>query len=255
MLPGPGFYGQFESDRWTLDDIIVKQRTIADKTPTFSTAGVDKALASMHYDKIFCDDLENRQTVGTPEQRNKTKLFYSDALDLLEPTGVMYFIGTRWHDDDVYGWFLDRKAKGDFQDIVLEVYVVKATTNGDVDGPVIFPNKFNNRILRGLLSEKGPYEFNAQYMNDPIPESSSHFPAPVRYWNEIGDGAIHYVSFDPATAEKKDSCDAVVMDACINRANQLMAVEYKAFQQKNPEEMIAKIFEFMVPARGPAAWL
>ena len=234
----PRLYGNFESQKWTQDEIVVSQRRRANKTPTFSTAGIDTALASQHYKYIFADDTVNRQTISTQEQRDKNWKFYSDLLDLLEPDGELFVVGTRWHDSDLYGRIL-REEKDQW-----DVFEIGATENGEIDGQIMFPKKFNVQILKDLLKSKGSYEFYAQYFNKCLSEETQHFKPPVRYWEELGSGATHYITFDPATSEKKGACDAVVMDACITRANQMCAVEYTAFKDKNPDQMIARIFEY-----------
>lgn len=244
----PKLFGQFQSDTWTQEIITIKQRKGANKTPTITTAGVDKALASQHYDLIVCDDLVNRQNVTNAEQISKIKKFYSDALDLLEPNGVLVVVGTRYVDGELYGAILDTKGKQLEQ---FDVYIKGATKDGTIDGEVIFPKKFSTKKLyeirdgKGIEEEgMGSFEFYAQYFNQCISMDTQHFKMPVRYWNELGDGSIHYGAFDPATSEKKDACDAVVIDGAITRSNQLLAVEYKAFHKKDPTEMINKIFEY-----------
>lgn len=113
------------------------------------------------------------------------------------------------------------------------------------DGKPIFPKKFSLETLANIKAQIGSFEYSSNYDNDPINPEEQAFKPPFRYWKDLGDGAVHYGTFDPATSEKKNSCDAVVMDGCITKANQLCVVEYKAFRVKNPDEMISKIFEYV----------
>lgn len=236
----PRIFGEFCSDKWTQDDVTVRQRTQANKTPTYATAGADKALTSQHYKIIVADDIINRQTIGTDDQRDKSRKFYSDMLDLLEPGGQLVIIGTRWHDGDLYGSLQELEADK------FDVYSRGATESGEIDGQVIFPKKFSTQILKDLLKAKGSFEFNAQYFNRCISVETQHFRPPVRYWSEIPEGSVHAITLDPATSESKDACDAVVLDACIAPGNQLMVVEYCAFQKKDPSLIMDKIFEYFL---------
>jgi len=230
-------FGRFESYRWNQDEIVIHQRTRPNKTPSISTAGVEKALASQHYDYIFLDDIVNRQTISNDDQLEKSWKFYTDSLDLLEPNGELYIIGTRWHYADVYGEILERE-RGNW-----DVIQMGATDNGEMSGNVIFPKKFSAEKLQKLLDAKGTYEFYSQYFNVCQRKDSQHFKPPARYWSNL-DECEYYITFDPATSEKKAACDAVVMVGAINKANQLLAVEYTVFQKKDPAAMIDRIFKY-----------
>lgn len=236
----PSLFGAFQKgDKgFTQDAITVAQRNRPNKTPTISTAGVDSAKASQHYDVVVADDIVNRQNVGSQELRAKTLLYYKDLLDLLEPKGTLIVVGTRWHDGDLYGEKMrEQKASPDPS---INFYVRKVIE----DESFIFPRKFSAAVLDQLRREKGSYETSAQYFNEPVSEEDQQFGPPVRYWKELGEGVQHYGAFDPATSERKDACDAVVLSGALNQANQLLAVEYKAFQRKDPKEMIDRIFEY-----------
>ena len=231
----PYLYGRFESNRWNQDEITIRQRKKPNKTPSISTAGADKAITGQHYKVIFADDIVNRQTISTDEQRGKTHKFYSDLLSVLEPDGVLYIIGTRWHDGDLYGELL-RESKDKF-----DVHIRKAIE----DGRVIFPKKFSQEILDDLKKEKGSFEFNAQYMNDPIGEENEHFKLPMRYWTDLGDNPKHTITVDLAISEKTSADYTVVMDCAVTASNQLAVVEY-CRRRMSPSETIEKIFEMVL---------
>lgn len=236
----PNLFGPFQKNEkgFTQEAITIAHRNRPNKTPTISTAGVDSAKTSQHYDLIVADDIVNRQNVSSPEQRAKTMLYYKDMLDLLEPQGTLIVIGTRWHDGDLYGEKI-REQKIN-PDPGISFFVRKVETNGQF----LFPRKFNKAILDQLRREKGSFETSAQYYNDPISEETQHFKPPVRYWTNLDEGTAAYGAFDPATSEKETSCDAVVLAGAINGANQLLALEYKAFQSKDLNAMFDLIFKY-----------
>ena len=235
----PALFGPFQKGEkgFNQDAITIWQRQRPNKTPTISTAGVDSAKASQHYDFIVADDIVNRQNVSSPDLRAKTVLYYKDMLDLLEPKGTLIVVGTRWHDGDLYGEKI--REQKITPDTAISFYVRKVET----DGKFIFPKKFNQAILNQLKQQKGSFETSAQYYNDPINEGDQHFKPPVRFWTSLVEGTTCYGSFDPATSESKTACDAVVMTGGMNGANQLLAVEYKAFGQKDLNAMFNTIFE------------
>src|SRR3990167_5727461 len=104
------------------------------------------------------------------------------------------------------------------------VYKRKAIENG----VPIFPRKFSLPFLADLKVQLGSFEYAANYDNDPVDPESQKFHPPARYWTDLGDGAEHTITVDPAISEKKDSCDAVILDAAMTKANQMCVVEYTA---------------------------
>jgi len=124
----PKMFGDFVSTNWNSERITVAQRTSADKQATIETAGADQVVVSKHFDVIFLDDPVNRQTINTPDQMLKTRKFYSDMFDLLKkPDGVLYVVGTRWDDKDLYGQIIreEDQLEKDGQDRTFDIYIRK----------------------------------------------------------------------------------------------------------------------------------
>lgn len=97
------YYGDLatNAEKWSENMITVpKWKPFTSKKEATVTAyGMGGNLVSQHYDLIIFDDIVNRDFINTSEQIEKTVLFYKDALDLLEPGGIMLVIGTRWSDE------------------------------------------------------------------------------------------------------------------------------------------------------------
>lgn len=225
-------YGDWvnQDDKWSESQVIVKKRTSFSKEPTIQITSVDKSVVSQHYDLIVADDLVTRENISTREQREKVRKYYKDLLDLLEPGGTLLVVGTRWHYDDLYGWLL--KQPGD-----REILVRKCR---DEHGNPIFP-KFTSKDLDDLKAEKGSYEFNCQYNNEPIDEDDADFKRSwFQYMKEPPAGCPVYVTVDPA-ASTKDSSDytGVVVNAVLNGKWHLV----EAYRLKaNPTEIVDEVF-------------
>ena len=233
--------------RWTQDEIIVNQRRLPNKTSSIDTAGIEKIMTSQHYDIIRADDLVTRENITTSDQIEKVKNYFKDLLKLLEPNGVIEIIGTRWHDGDVYGHIISHLCKEEMKDNGFVVYKRKAIE----DNAPIFKKKFSIDMLANLREQLGSHEYSANYDNDPLSQSARVFKDPVRYWTDLGDDPVHAITLDFATSQKKGSCDAVVLDAAISKANQLCVVEYKVFEDidKSPLSIIEKTFEYVLKYR------
>jgi len=236
-------YGNFVGDKWNTNEIIIKQRTSADKTPSISIGSPDSVVTSQHYDYIFLDDILDDSVLGTPEQVEKTMNFYRKILDLLKrPDGKLTVVGTRWHDRDLYGHII-KNLKEEYT-----IYEKGATEDGTIDGAVIFPNKFTTNILKQLLKEKGSYSFFCQYFNKPIMVETQHFKPPFRYWSELGDNCEHTITVDLASTSNASSDYNVIMDACVTGSNQMCVFDY--FRSKcGVFELIEKLFAMAIRSR------
>lgn len=241
----PLIYGEFISEKWNQEEIIIRQRSKPNKTPTLDTAGIDKVLTSQHYRKIKVDDAVTRETTTTKEQIEKVINHFKDLLKLLDPDGTMDIIGTRWDDQDAYRWVLESLTKAELGD---EAFVVYKTGPLDEAGRPIFPKKFSIQVLANLKTKIGSYEFSCNMENDPTSPTNRIFQPPTRYWDSLPEELSHVITVDPAISVRHESSDAVVVDTAESRAGQLFVVEYTAFQgaDKHPGKIIDKIIEYLL---------
>lgn len=226
-----------EDEKWSETQIIVKKREAFHKEPTIQVTSVDKSVVSQHYDLIIADDLVTRESISTKEQRSKLVKYYKDLLDLLEPGGTLLVIGTRWHYDDLYGWLLDENRSRNLFEVMVEKVF-------DKEGEPIFPQKFSKDYIRQLKEEKGSYEFNAQYNNDPISEEDSDFKRENLKWFfshnlNMKEGTI-YITIDPAVS-KEESADytGIVVNLVQDGAWKILEARR---MKMNPTELVDEIF-------------
>ena len=196
---------------WTSDTITLEAAKEAHgkKEATLTGFGMGGNLVSQHYDKIILDDIVNRDTINTREQIEKTILFLKDILDLLEPGGELIILGTRWRDDDLYGWIMDKENE---MISSFDVFLRPAFTGNLRDAnnfQAIWPDKFNRNVLEKLYREKGPYEFNAQYLNNPVPDEDAVFRRTwFHYYDETelkGRPLNKFTAVDPAISLEKEA--------------------------------------------------
>lgn len=209
----PKLFGEFKSDFWNQDAVTIRQRTRALKEPTLSTTGVEAEQTGGHFDVIFLDDLTGLQNCQTPEQREKTKRFRRSMINLLEPGGKLYEIGTRWSLDDTFSEIFEKEKE--YYDIMIRKVIE--------DGKIIFPAKFNMKFdpvrktwlqvsepcmdfINHLKKSMTPAEFSAQYMNNPIDEENQLFkPAYFKYFDHRPDRLFVGMTIDPAISEKQSA--------------------------------------------------
>jgi predicted phage terminase large subunit-like protein len=208
----PKLFGDFISERWREDDIVIRQRRKALAAPTIGTSGVEAELTSSHYDIIILDDLQGEKNFQTPEQREKVKRYYRSMIDLIEPGGLIIVIGTRWHLDDVYQYIIDNESE--YYDISVRKVIE--------DNKIIFPKKFQKKFnpqtkawdsvpyhctdYIDYLKKRPSEEFSSQYMNDPIDSQNQIFKKEYfKYYDRRPERLFVSMTIDPAISEKQSA--------------------------------------------------
>ncbi len=208
----PKLFGEFVSDRWREDDIVIRQRSKALAAPTISTSGVEAELTSSHYDMILLDDLQGEKNFQTPDQREKVKRYYRSMMDLIEPGGTIIVIGTRWHLDDIYQSIIDNESE------YYDIEVRKVIENGKI----IFPKKFQQKFdpttkswkvvdyhctdYIDYLRKRPSEEFSSQYMNEPIDAQNQIFKREYfKYYDRRPERLFVSMTIDPAISEKQSA--------------------------------------------------
>lgn len=244
------YYGDFTTNaaRWSENMITIpKYNNFKKKEATVTAYGMGGNLVSQHYDVIIGDDLINRDYISTPEQIQKTIMFYKDALDLLEPDGMFLIFGTRWHDADLYGWIMDKTnteaVHKDFDVMIRQAYTGNLETGDDLE--LLFPQKFSKETLQSLKRAKGITEFYSQYMNDPLPAENAKFK---QEWFKtiLDDDLKHrelnfFTMVDPAIGQRKTSDKTAIVTIAVDQYNNWSIVNI-IWDRMLPNQIIDHIF-------------
>ena len=186
-----------EAPSWSLDGGIVVKRKSNPKEKTLEAWGlVDGQPTSKHYQLLIYDDVVVEDSVGTPEQINKT----TKALELSFSLGVVdggrrWMAGTPYHFYDTYRTVIDRGT--------AKVRRYPITEDGTPTGKPVLVSQAKLDILR---RDRGPYTFSCQYLLNPIADEAQGFK---EEWLNYYDGKLDprnmnvYLLVDPASAKKE----------------------------------------------------
>ena len=150
--------------------------------------------AGPRLDALLADDPVGQQENLTPAGQRKALETYRMVVDpMLVPGGTRTFLGTRWHEDDIYasliraGWpCIVRKAIGD-------------------DGTALWPDVWTLALLEAKRTEYGSAVFDLQYQNDPSGMDGNIFRRDwFRYVNAVPAGA-RSLGIDLAASSKERS--------------------------------------------------
>lgn len=223
------------------------------KEATVTAYGLGGSLVSQHYDMIIIDDAHNRENVNTKDQIEKVKQSYRDLLDLLEPGGQLIIIGTRWHDDDLYGEVMD---KNNPQAAEFDVFLRQAVTNIKLgreanghykieSGDVLWPEKYSLKALSILLNEKGLYEFSNQYQNVVTDDENAVFH---KSWFREYDPTdskdrkmTRFTAIDPAISLKERADFTAIVTIGMDVLGKLYVLEVKRGHYTE-DQMIEELF-------------
>lgn len=197
----PGLVNKEEGKRtmWRMDAISVdhwKRKAEVVRDPTIVAVGIGASITGSHVDCIVLDDIVVFENSATPEERSKSKTWYSLLSSILNPGGIIKAIGTRYHPKDLYQDMIDMTEQ-EFDEEGNEVarkqiYSVSERVV-EIDGQFLWPKAkrpdgrwfgFDKSVLSRIkASYLDKAQFFAQYYNNPTdPEA-----APVndfKYYNK-----------------------------------------------------------------------
>lgn len=100
------YFGEHVGSKWDEGEIIVKTRRANRKEASITAGGLGTTRVGQHYDLMIGDDYNSPQNSETPEKCQKVIDHVRYNLNILNPSGEYTFIGTRYAERDVIGFFL-----------------------------------------------------------------------------------------------------------------------------------------------------
>ena len=229
------------SPKWSEQEGLIVKRKSNPKEATLEAWGlVDGQPISKHYDLRIYDDVVTKDNINTPDMMEKTQVAWELSLNLATSKGVCRYIGTRYHFLDTYRIIMDRKAA------IPRIY--PATEDGTPIGvPVLLPQETVDRQRR----EQGPYTFSAQFLQNPVADSSQGFKEDwIKQYNCRNERLLKlaheemnvYILVDPASAKKKNSDYTVMSVIGCHKDNNYYLLDMIR-DRLNMKEKADKLFE------------
>lgn len=128
-------FGQIRGkDKWNENQIYVTRDAVS-VDPTLEAVGSGCSVTGGHFNIIICDDLEDDQTTYSATERKKTRnWFFGTVLPMLSPGGIILVIGTRKHNDDLYGHLMKHSAWSIIQDPAIETWPKSFEYHSHIEG-------------------------------------------------------------------------------------------------------------------------
>lgn len=205
-----------ESRQWSEESGIIVKRQTNPKESTIEAWGVvDSQPTSKHFTHMVYDDIVTLDST-TSEMLKKTLSAWEMSINLGARGGIVRYIGTRYHANDVYSHIIKRKA--------ATPRIIAATDNGRLDGKAVF---LSQEELDKKLQKMGPYTYACQMLQNPSADDAQGFKREwIKGWlgrplpgelDVVGKPRKDhtkdmnlYITVDPASKKKKTS-DFTVM--------------------------------------------
>jgi predicted phage terminase large subunit-like protein len=166
-----------EGARWRDDSWTVRGVDLG-KDATCTAMSLGSVRAGPRLDELFADDPVGQQENATAAGRAKALETYQGVVDpMVVPDGIRLFMGTRWHEDDLYaslmriGW----------------PYLVRRAIEDDA---ALWSERFSLAELAERRALMGTPLFNLQFQNDPEGMGGNIFRREhFRYVDQVPAGA------------------------------------------------------------------
>lgn len=203
-LPDQKTYREQRAKRTTRDFITVGGLR-------FTGAGAAQSLRGMKTGNqrpslIIVDDLENDESVRTPEQRAKLKDWFTKSLMNLPGSDGARFIviGTVLHRSSLLSWLLSDEQKAYWEQRLYRAY--------KDDGGPLWPDAWSAEKLEVKRGKIGSKAFSSEFMNEPVDEGSTLWK---EAWLNANRRQTHpeltrlAVALDPSASGTGDTCGIV----------------------------------------------
>jgi phage terminase large subunit-like protein len=144
-------------ERWTEAAWTVRSaEAYVEKDATLRAGSLLSLKPGARADVLVCDDLVGPDENASQRGRAKALDRYLAVIDpMLTPDATVLFLGTRWHEDDLYRALADRGIPF-FTEMALSE-----------DGAALWPERWPAEKLAAKRAAMGSALFNLQYQNDP----------------------------------------------------------------------------------------
>lgn len=143
--------------KWTKTEWTVRgAEDYVEKDATLTASSLMGLKPGPRFDVLILDDLIGPDEVTTAAMRARTLDRFSTVIEpMLVPDGIIWALGTRWHEDDLYATFASQFG--------WPVHLRKAIDNDQA----LWPEYWSIELLRAKRTELGSAIFDLQYQNDP----------------------------------------------------------------------------------------
>lgn len=240
---------------WTASQAnVIWRMDMRAKEANLTVTSMDGNPVGGHYDIGIMDDMISDKTVTNDEQIIQSIDWYRRMLPVFQEGNgsVLIFVGTRWHDKDLYGHFIEEEKD---KWIVYKEAAERTEDEIKAGKPrYFFPTRLGPSVLEDLKTSMRPSLFSCQYYNDPILHTDAVFKKEYfegRYYElPPGDGLKDFmkdkavfITVDPAISKEKRGCYAVSIVVAWDPKGNAWILDLWRRQGAHPGELLDAVFD------------
>jgi len=191
--------------RWTDDAWTVKGAEEAvGKDATCRAMGLRSARAGARLDDLLADDMIGPQETESAAAREKASRTLWSVIDrMVVPGGTRWFLGTRWHEDDLYAELI---RKG------FSVHLRRAIADdGSALWPALYPLEGPDG-LHAIRATMGSAVFDLQMQSDPTNLAGNLIKRAWLGWVDVVPAGARRVGVDLAASAKERADDSAAVE-------------------------------------------
>jgi predicted phage terminase large subunit-like protein len=273
-------FGTLLHEKKSMNDVDNKYEFVTISGTKVEAKGIGTQMRGLRHgssrvEAFLLDDLESKDSVNTPELRDKNKKWFREEMlpALSRDAGICIYMGTIVHYDSLLNYvikerkdFVSRKFPAiiewtkrddlwaewlriyrsdipDARDKALEFY--KSHESEMNDGKVLWPQRFSYLDLMEIRENDGAKAFNQEYLGNPIDEESQIFkPEDFTYFTDSDlDGVKldYFCGVDFAMGKEKGDYSAIIT---VGRSpNGIFYVVDSYLERVHPDVLLQKIVE------------
>lgn len=184
-------FGDMRSEKWSETHIITTSGV------SIRARGAGGQIRGFRPDCLIFDDIETDETVKSEEQRKKLKdWMMKAALPTLKPNGQVVMVGS------IIDYLALLNDLLEAQNGWGKMRIMAYRSFDEVVGNETWPELWPHDKLQQRKKDIGSWAFAAEYMNNPISDSSAPIkPEHIRQWKELPEDISCVITVDPAYSE------------------------------------------------------
>lgn len=183
VVQSPAYEDMFPAIRVDPDNNRVTDWHLAGHKGFCMAVGVGGPITGHGFGAIVVDDpIENWAAAQSETLRESTWDWWNGTLKTRLWEGYsIFFMMTRWHEDDIAGRILDQEGRieegGKWEVLSYTALCEEPETDilGREYGEALAPSRFSAEYMRSLRDEMVPQVWSAEYMQNPLPPTGDFF--------------------------------------------------------------------------------
>jgi len=205
---------------------------------------------------IIDDPVKNRLEAESEVVRSSIKEWYTSTFyTRLAPGAGILIILTRWHDDDLAGWLLEReKQGGDKWEVVRYPAEAEEDERFRNKGEALHPERYSGEALATIRAAIGPRDWASLYQQNPVALEGDYFQTSFIHYYQPDtrpplDELVCYQAWDLAIGQREQNDFSVGVTIGVDARDKIWVLDVQRGRWAGNDlvEQILDVYERWTP--------